>query len=138
MTAFEAERQAEASRQITQMIEGTVADILDLDVEHYLTYYKTGPELIFVQDGEITRSWEAFADLKRGVWAAIGEVEDFSYEMDVQVLAPTAGAVTMAFEIKATTPEGDPFKGAGTFSGVCSKEEGGWKIVNAVEWFQPS
>jgi hypothetical protein len=124
---------------LTTLMDNLADAVKDVDVERYLTYFDKGDAFTFTQDGIVTRSWEGYADLKRGVWGEVLEsVERFEYDLIVQPIGDDAGVVTMTFDMKATMPTGDMLAGGGTYTAVCSKKSGEWKVVNGAEYFQPS
>ena len=100
------------------------------DLDTYLNGYKSGPDLLFVADGRVTRGFEQLSTDYHHNYPTKESMGALTFsELEPYVLTETFGVVVGKYHVDRTRKAGGPADGM--FSLVFEKTPDGWKIVVA-------
>jgi ketosteroid isomerase-like protein len=122
--------QAPTQRQEVQDFVRAYADAVNRgDVTAYTDMYSRRADLLVINDGEITRGWEALRTDANEMMGMEGSYKISLGSMDVISLGPTRAIVAFPFAITMTTAQGLQRLTAG-MTLVVEKGAQGWKIIH--------
>ena len=100
------------------------------DLDTYLSGYKTGPDLLFVADGRVTRGFEQLSSDYHHNYPNKESMGVLTFsELEPYVLTETFGVVLGKYHVDRSKKAGG--SADGMFSLVFQKTADGWKIVVA-------
>ena len=99
------------------------------DVTAYIEMYSKRPDLIVVEDAEITRGWDRLRDNANATLGLEGRFKISVGTMDVIILGATRAIVVFPFVTTITTEQG-PVQQHGAMTLVLEKSPQGWKIIH--------
>ena len=99
------------------------------DVSAYMEMYSRRPDLIEVNDGEITRGWDALRDEANRMMGLEGSYKISVGSIDVITLSPSRAIAVFPFVATIATQQG-PAQLRGATTIVVEKVSQGWKIIH--------
>jgi hypothetical protein len=129
---------AEDRREIARAISDRVIAAYDLKrpgaVERLMSLYPARGPVYSAGAGQFTASRDSLASGIRSFWENVGRnMRDPQWQwtaMQIDVLSPTAAAMTATYRVPHRTPRGDPHVIAGAWTAVFEKQGGQWVIVH--------
>lgn len=133
---FTDEQKTAVAQEVARAYDAYAAAIRTLDQGAAQRLFQQSDDLTLVENGTVTRSWTAMADLVRRTWPMFGSVKSFNWgRLDTQVLAPDVAVVTTTFDFDGTDTTGAPIVIKGIATHVWLRTAEGWKIVNGAETY---
>lgn len=128
----------EERREIAREISDRVVAAYDLKrpdaVERLMSLYPARGPVYSAGAGQFTASRDSLASGIRSFWENVGRnMRDPQWQwtaMHIDVLSPTAAAMTATYRVPHRTPRGDPHVIAGAWTAVFEKRGGRWIIVH--------
>jgi beta-aspartyl-peptidase (threonine type) len=99
------------------------------DVTAYMEMYTQKPELIAINDGEITRGWNSLRDEANRTLGLEGSFRISVGSIDVIGLGPSRAIAAFPYVITVSTTAG-PRQLRGAMTLVLEKSPQGWKIIH--------
>jgi hypothetical protein len=129
---------AEDRREIAREISNRVVAAYDLNrpdaVERLMSLYPARGPVYSAGAGQFTASRDSLASGIRSFWENVGlNMRNPQWQwtaMQIDVLSPTAAAMTATYRVPHRTPRGDPHVIAGAWTAAFQKRGDQWVIVH--------
>ncbi len=121
--------------EVKQQVDKLVAGYNLRNMKKYLACYSPTPDFCFVANGEVIDSYKQFA---KEVHKSYDMYSDWHVEVlteSIEVAAESIAVVTQVFMYKGVPKEGDEEAAKGSYTTVWRKNDGKWKVVQAIEVF---
>lgn len=123
------EEKAEISTTITELFDKMTEEILALNSEGILSYYKLDENLTLITDGDITIGGDAIKKMMDEGFSYLKELLHFEYlEFHVIVLDHDLVLAMGPYDETVVTATDDTLRFKGTGSYLLQLEDTGWKI----------
>jgi len=103
------------------------------DMAKYAKFYLNTPEFCFVMNGEAMSS---YSDFVKNLHKSKDKYREWNVEIlkqTIEIPAENIATITQVFVYTATPLEGDKLNDKGNYTTVWRKEDGRWKVVQAIE-----
>src|SRR5262245_31191171 len=116
-------------QQIQDFVRAYAAAANRGDVTAYVEMYTRNPDLIVINDGEITRGWDRLRDDANATLGSEGSYKISVGTIDVMNLGGTRAIAMYPFVLTVTSGQG-PVQLRGAMTLVLEKSAQGWKIIH--------
>lgn len=120
---------ANQRQEVLAFVRAYVDAVNRADMTAYVDMYAQRRELIVVNDGQVTRGWEAVRDEANQMMGAEGSYRISPGVVDVVVLSPDVAIAVFPFAANVNTQQG-PMQLRGAMTLVLQKTADGWRIIH--------
>jgi uncharacterized protein (TIGR02246 family) len=121
-------------RLFDQVREATNA----LDLDRLLGLYRHSDDLMYIAQGRVTRSYDAYEQIVHAQFDPVAEANLQWLHTSIDVLTRDVAIATAAFQFTAVLPDGNMASSTGTYTAVYSLRDGEWKIDYSIHTFPPT
>jgi len=131
------EQKAEITAELLALHDSINLAVLNLDVDGYLALHDNSEDFTWTKHGILRRGWSTLAEESQTVMGAMASADVCEIsDTHLQILASDIAVMTGMWTGSGTLTTGDPWYIKHTFTTVCVKRDGQWKIINYSETFE--
>jgi uncharacterized protein (TIGR02246 family) len=120
---------ANQRQEVLAFVRGYVDAVNRADMTAYVDMYAQRRDLIVVNDGQVTRGWEAVRDEANQMMGAEGSYRISAGVVDVVILSADMAIAVLPFAASVNTTQG-PMQLRGAMTLILQKTAEGWRIIH--------
>jgi uncharacterized protein (TIGR02246 family) len=137
-TAAPAQPPDTATTEVQKFVRTFVEASNKTDAKAVMGMYSKKPGIISIDDGKITRGWEAIRSETNEIVGHEGRYKISLGSIDVTPLGPTYALAVAPYTMALVTEDGATFQVRGAITLVLEKAAGKWQIIHDHTSSQPS
>ena len=126
------------SNEVQKFVRTFVEASNKADAKAVMEMYSRKPNIISIDDGKITRGWEAIRSDTNEIVGHEGRYKISLGSIDVIPLGPTYALAVAPYTMALVTEDGTTFRIRGAITLVLEKAAGKWQIIHDHTSSQPS